>query len=203
MNIRSALPNEIRNKLATVPHLLDILNFDGVYLAGGLLRVLYSKNEEFSPKNTDVDIFFRSELQLHLVQSYLENETNYKKVFQCPEGKLASLVYKNGSDPEWKLQLITVSFYEDIDAVLNSFDFTVTMFGTDGIDTVSGELSIQDVEDKKLRWNKVTYPASSLRRMMKYARKGYAMGEEDYQLFVDRVWSHDVHIIDEKLVYVD
>lgn len=203
MNIKSTLTNEVRNKLGQVPYLLDLLNFNGVYLAGGLLRTLYSKTEEFSPEKTDVDLFFQSELQLQVVQSYLENETAYKKVFQCPEGKLASFVYKNSEEPAWKLQLITVSFYPDIDAVLNSFDFTVTMFGTDGVDTVSNEFASQDVEDMRLRWNKVTYPASSLRRMMKYAKKGYSMREEDYQTFVARVWEHDVNIIDGTLVYVD
>lgn len=188
--------------LDEVPCLLDVLGMDGVYLAGGALRTLISMDEEFSPEKTDIDLFFRDGGVLLDVKNYLE-KYGYYKIFQCPEGKLASYVYLNGEEPKWKVQCISVDFYPSIENVIKSFDFSVTMFGTDGEVLVMGETSIQDTLDKNLVWNIITYPASSMRRLMKYARKGYSMREIEFQRFVERVGNHDGDILDFNLVYVD
>ena len=87
--------------------------------------------------------------------------------------------------------------------VIDSFDFTCTQFVTDWEDGLMGETAEKDTNDKHLVINKIMYPASTLRRMMKYSRKGYHMEENDFQKFVSLVWNHDPQITDEKLVYVD
>lgn len=206
--IRTKLPSEFIEVFNEhIPYLTYLLSpvppMDGIYLAGGLLRTLMNPNEEFSPEKTDVDLFFRDDIARMECQQYLETFTEYHKIYQCPENKLATYVYLNGEEPKWKIQLVTVDYYPNLESVIGSFDFTVTMFATDGENFVYGDTSIQDTLDKHLVWNKITYPASSLRRMMKYARKGYWMREEDYQEFVSKVWAHDGWIIDEKVVYVD
>lgn len=202
--IKSPLPVEFYDYLCTVPEVINIIeNVDGVFLAGGLLRSLVG-GEDINPQSTDIDLFFGHPEILEGVKKYLDHPTSYyKKVFQCPENKLATYIYKREGKPEWKLQLISVDYYENAEEVIKTFDFTVTMFSTDGENFYQGEHSQEDVNNKKLVWNEITYPASSLRRMMKYARKGYHMREESYQFFVEKCWSHDSMIRDEKLVYVD
>lgn len=206
--ITSALPKEVKEALfEEVPYLEKILLMDGVYLAGGALRCLLT-NEPFDADSTDIDLFFRDGGVLEQVKKYLEKYTTYFKIFQCPEGKLASYVNLDGEEPKWKVQCISVDFYPNVESLIDSFDFTCTMFGTRILDDgtwelTTGESSMQDALDKRLVWNVITYPASSLRRLTKYVRKGYWMGEEQYQVFVNRVWEHDSNIQDAKLVYVD
>jgi hypothetical protein len=197
------LPTEYEDSIDDIPYLLEILGFDGVYLAGGLLRTITSSTEELSPEKTDIDLFFKDEGSLNRVKSWLEI-TEYKKVYQCPEGKLATYVFLDDEDCEkWKIQLISVDFYPDTESLIDSFDFTCTMFGTDGKEFVFHKDAIRDTEEKHLVFHKITYPSSTLRRMMKYSRKGYWMMEEDYQTFVEAVYTHSPDIKDEKLVYVD
>lgn len=196
------LPIEFTEIFDEIPYLNEILELGGVYLAGGLLRTLTSSTEELSPEKTDVDLFFETEMDLVRAKAFLE-KTEYYQVYQCPLNKLATYVFLDGESDKWKLQLVTVDYYPDIVSVIDSFDFTCTMFGTDGKEFVYHKNAIKDTEEKHLVWHKITYPASSLRRMMKYARKGYWMREEDYQEFVSKTWGHDWNIKDEKLVYVD
>lgn len=181
-----------------IPMLYPLLQIPGTYLAGGLLRTVRT-GEELSPEKTDVDIFFSSFKALEVAKSMMVS--GYENVYQCPQGKLASYVW-TGTE-KWKVQLISVEFYPSLVELVDSFDFTCTMFGTDGVGYVEGETSLEDATAKHLVWNRVTYPSSSLRRMMKYARKGYWMKEEDYNFFVNSIWSHSGEIKDEALVYVD
>jgi hypothetical protein len=201
--IKSSLPDEFKEIFEDIPYLPELLEIPGVYLAGGLLRTLMSTTEELSPEKTDIDIFFQTPQARVDAQMFLEKQTPYYKIYQCPEDKLATYVYLDGEAEKWKLQLITITYYNKIEDVIDSFDFTCTMFGTDGLNFVHGDTSISDTIDKHLVWHKITYPSSSMRRMMKYARKGYWMNEKDYQWFVQMVWEHNWEISDEKLVYVD
>ena len=197
------LPEEFRDCLDDVPYLLEILdNYVGVFLAGGALRTLVSTDEEFSPENTDIDLFFSDRNVANQVMKFF-SENNYHKFYECPEGKLTSFVYLENDEPKWHIQCVMVDFYPSVAAVINSFDFTVTQFGTDGDEFVMGDTSQADVLGKELKWHKITYPASSLKRLMKYARKGYYMKEEEYQSFVNKIWEHDWNITDTRLVYVD
>lgn len=183
-----------------IPMLYPLLQIPGVYLAGGLLRTVRA-GEELSPEKTDVDIFFSYYRALVDAKSMLGNGSGYNQVYQCPADKLASYLWEGAE--KWKVQLISVEFYPSLIELVDSFDFTCTMFGTDGVDYVEGETSLEDATAKHLVWNRVTYPSSSLRRMMKYARKGYWMQEEDYNFFVNSIWNHSGEIKDEALVYVD
>lgn len=175
-----------------------------VWLAGGALRSLFDSDtvSNYSPEVTDIDLFFGSQGFKSQVEEYFKEhfETAWKKVFECPEGKLTT--YKN-TKTGWKVQLITVNYYPNAEALLESFDFTVTQFATDGEYFWMGESSYDDVTNKRLRWNVITYPSSSLHRMTKYVKKGYHMREEDYQEFVETLWSRSPSVTDQKLVYVD
>lgn len=185
-----------------IPELTGLLAIDGVYLAGGLLRTLFSDVDELDPNFTDVDLFFRDGEALQRAKQFMFG-TCYHSYFICPEGKLTSYVYLDGEEPKWKVQFITLTFYDSPEEVIESFDFTVTGFATDGETLFMLDTAIEDTLSRHLKWNKLTYPASSLRRMMKYARKGYWMEQADYQWFVSMLWEHNPEILDETIVYVD
>ena len=197
--ISTPLDESFREIFSDIPY-LNVLIGNGVTLAGGLLRTLISQTEVLSPEKTDIDLFFEFPKMVALVKEFIEKTEEFEKIFECPEEKLTT--YKH-TKTGWKLQLITVNYYKSPVEVISSFDFTCTMFATDGNKLYMGETSIEDTMEKRLRWNVITYPASSLRRMMKYARKGYWMMESDYQEFVHEVWTHSPDISDSQLVYVD
>lgn len=183
----------------TVPIVMDILEQSPTFLAGGFLRQMLDA-APLSPEITDIDLFFQHSWVFESVKSFLENLDGFEKVFQCPENKLATFVHKPTG---WKYQCIAVDFYPTTLDVVESFDFTTTCFGTNGKEFVFHKDAVSDTLNKNLRWNKITHPASSLRRMMKYARKGFAMSESEYQYFVDCVANHSSDIVDFKMVYVD
>ena len=182
-----------------IPLLSDLLD-DGTYLAGGALRTLFSLTETLSPEDTDIDLFFSNNRRMETCKKYVEASGLYDKAFECPEGSLTTYVAKEGG---WKVQFIAFMHYNSVPELLLSFDFSVTMVGTDGRELWKADTFFSDVTEKRLRWNVITYPSSSLRRMMKYARKGYWMDETEYNRFVEMVWNHDDNISDTHLVYID
>lgn len=182
-----------------LPIVVDILDNSQSWLAGGLLRTLIS-NEPLSPKTTDIDLFFMDETIFEAVKSHLDAMDGMKRVFQCPENKLTTFM---DTHTDWKYQCIAMDFYGSTLEVVSSFDFTTCCIGTNGTDFVFHRDAIMDTMNKNLRWNKITHPASSLRRMMKYARKGFTMAESEYQYFVECVENHHPDIQDSKLVYID
>lgn len=191
---------ELLNRLyKEIPELEVILNISGVWLAGGALRTLLDTTP-FSSEVTDIDLFFKTTEIKKTLDGFLTGSMYWKKVFDCPLGTLTT--FKNEYN-RWKIQLISIAYYETVEKLLESFDFTVTQFVTDGKYFWMGESSYTDLLEKRLRWNVITYPASSLHRLTKYIKKGFTMREADYQEFVNTLWGHDSGIINEKLVYVD
>lgn len=179
------------------PIIMAILENSRTYLAGGLLRTLIS-TEPLSAEKTDIDLFFNDDSTYQVVKNLLS--TMFEKVFQCPEDKLVTF---RDEYTGWKYQCIAVDFYPTLLDVVGGFDFTTTCFGTDGETLVFHKNAIIDTMETVLRWNKITFPASSLRRMMKYARKGFVMPESEYKYFVECIASHHADIVDFELVYVD
>lgn len=184
------------------PIVAELLDCSSTYLAGGLLRTMLMQTEMLSPNLTDIDLFFGSPDTYQSIKLFFENHKNgeFEKVFQCPQDLLASYVH---TPTGWKYQAVANEFHESVVDVVQDFDFTTICIGTDGENIVFHQYAIEDTLNKNLRWNKITYPAASLRRLMKYARKGYTMSEAEYQYFVSMVASHSLDIRDEQLVYLD
>lgn len=195
MNQHEEIMGVIRDN---VPHLENLLQIDGVYLAGGLLRTICSEDEELIPLHTDVDLFFQSGKSLALAVNYIEKSGDFTSLFECG----ALVCYRHNSSG-WRFQLIAMNLYPTLQDVINSFDFTCTCWGLSKDEFIHHTFAYEDTLAKRLRWNKLTHPASSLRRMMKYAKKGYHMIEEDYVKFVRLVSTHSEDIVDEEMVYVD
>lgn len=71
------------------------------------------------------------------------------------------------------VQLLKMVWYDNADHVIDSFDFTVTQFAFTNKEFVFNGLSMMDVVRKRLVLHRIQFPASTLRRLIKYATKGY------------------------------
>lgn len=132
------------------------------WIAGGVVRDYFLG----IPLRTDYDIFFKSEEDFNKVDDY------FKK-------KKAKLVFT--SDNSVKINYNGKSFdlvkryFADPNETIHAFDFTVSMFAVDNNKVYHGETSFIDLAKKQLMINKITYPASTLRRSFRYYEKGFRM----------------------------
>ena len=180
------------NKIAPL-WLLNIFQY-GCFVAGGSTRSLINQEEI-----ADFDIFFceppmtvelielsdaidfstsspRTEKKITYSPAVLAVKERlikekYKLVFSCPEGKL--FTYKQG---EIKIQLI-LECWGQPEEVISGFDFNATCAALDDEYFYFSKQFIQDVKTKKLSINTVTYPAATIKRLMKYKDKGYSVNE--------------------------
>lgn len=166
--------------------------YGGIYLAGGALRAVLN-NE----KITDFDFFFQSKELRNRFLKFLEDE---KAVitFKCPEDKLFSLKIN-----DQKVQLISPEYYGDQEAVIKFFDFNVSRFCLEGTTLLTYSSSMEDLINKELTLNTLTYPSSTIRRIAKYIGYGYRAKKEFYNDIVNRISNHHPDIKDTELVYID
>ena len=151
---------------------------DGPWIAGGAVR----KTMIGEHLDTDFDFFFGNQTQKDLfvdelvekgASKFSGNETNEVYILPCEvpdemEGEGVKL-------PEMKIQVITLRYYSSLEDVIGSFDFTICQFGWDGDSICVGDFSLWDVARKRLVPLQITYAASSIRRLIKYARQGYTV----------------------------
>lgn len=163
------------------PHVL------GPWVAGGSIRRIFSGEEQ----NSDIDYFFNNENQLKDFKEYLErkdsgailrgsNDMNHSYVL--PATKETVYDSETGNEtpftkfvPEQKIQLIHFRYYNNPQDVIDSFDYTLSQFLYDGESFHFGDFALFDVARKRLVPHKISYAASTLRRMLKYANQGYTI----------------------------
>lgn len=152
--------------LAQVLAALPSLTAGGPWLAGGALRRSLLRQEP----DSDFDFFFRDADQLEEFRKDLEfsglvkvRETVHHIHYR---GRLAGALERD-------VQLIRFAFYADAQAVIDSFDFTICQIAFDGHKMFVGEHTLWDLARKRLAVNKITFPVSSTRRMLKYAAQGF------------------------------
>jgi hypothetical protein len=135
--------------------------FDGTWIAGGYIRDLI-----VGDKYNDIDIFGRNKESLDKFKD--DNLANCKCLYDTPE--LKTYDYQGT-----KVQLI-YRFYPDIEACLESFDFTICQFAYDGQLRCNAE-AIVHLFNKQLIIHKLNglYLLDSMRRMQKYIQRGYTI----------------------------
>jgi len=142
---------------------------NGPWICGGAIRRLISNQE----LDSDVDIFFKSESQRKEVKKLLGATRRKISENDMNETYMVKIELEEGREIEIKVQLIFINYYKTVEAVLDSFDFTICQFGYDGKDLICGEYSLWDLGRKKLAINEITYGVSTLRRLIKYTRQGF------------------------------
>lgn len=139
----------------------------GPWLVGGCVRrVLLDQSQD-----SDFDVAFASETQFEATKARLLGMG--MKVYRESDFNVELRGKPEGFKVDIRVQLLCVNSYEDLPAVLETFDFTICQFGYDGTDLVTGPHSLWDLGRKRLVMNKVTFGASTVRRLVKYSRQGF------------------------------
>jgi hypothetical protein len=173
------------------PILLSIIG-DDMFLAGGALRSYLS-----CKKINDFDLFpATKKVGFEAVSFLLENK--FKKVFECPRGDLVTLKKKN-----MHVQIIMDKLFKTPQEVINSFDFTICMYATDGEFLYTTKDALKHLKQRALMLNKITYPASTIKRFGKYQKHGFKLPEGTIKQFVQILTESPDDVIDFFRVYVD
>lgn len=139
---------------------------NGAWCAGGAIRRTLMKQ----PLDSDFDFFFRSaealaewEKKLPATLSLFRETEHHKHWKGTVEGSAIPV----------EIQAIRFRYYDSAEAVIDSFDYTITQFARDGSKLVTTPEALWDLGRKRLAIHKVTYPVATMRRMLKYTRQGY------------------------------
>jgi hypothetical protein len=166
--------------------------FGGIYLAGGAIRSVLS-NEKIN----DYDFFFQSKELKEQFLKFLEGE-KAEITFRCPENRFVSLKIN-----DQKVQLISNEYYKDQAAVIKYFDFNVSRFCLEGNTLLTYSFAMEDLINKELTLNTLTYPSATIKRIAKYIGYGYFAKKEFYNDIVSRIANHHPDIKDTNLIYID
>ena len=166
-----------RTRLSQVLETLPALTKDGPWLAGGAVRRLLQGQ---SSLDSDLDFFFNGETQFQdfaaaLVTAgfTLKRETEHhqhyvgKVTTHRPDETEATF------EQVINVQLIRFKYYESAAGVIDSFDFTICQFAYDGTTLTMADLALWDLARKRLVLHQLTYPVSTMRRLLKYQKQGY------------------------------
>ena len=164
------------------------INKNVLWIAGGAVRDYFSS----SMKKTDIDIFCVS-------------GTVFKNICDDIQEKGGIQVYENENTIRYLLNKINIDvvkkFFDTPIDCINSFDFTVSMFacGYNG-EIFYGTTSFIDLAKKQIMINKITYPLSTLHRLLKYQNKGFRICKgELFKIAVSINEMTDLVIKDEKI----
>lgn len=144
---------------------LNVVRQDA-WCAGGAIRRTLIKQ----PLDSDFDFFFRDAEHLAAWEAGLPSslslvrETEHHKHWRGPVGDSALPI---------DVQAIRFRFYDSPEAVIDSFDYTITQFAFDGKDLITTPVALWDLGRKRLAIHKITYPVATMRRLLKYTRQGF------------------------------
>jgi len=204
LNIETFEQTSLANALSRLPKIGD---GKGVWLAGGSVRRTF----EGQKLDSDFDFFFRDEKSMDDFIKKLEGrganllkENDKNKMFILPSEVEEHEI--EGFDgkyiPELKIQCINFEFFPDIQAVIDSFDFTICMFAFDGTDFFIGDFSLWDLSKKRLVINKISYAVSSMRRLIKYTNQGFTACGGCLTQLLSEVAANPA-IINSDILYID
>lgn len=157
---------------------LPLVSVDGPWICGGALRRTLIGQK----LDADIDYFFKNKEQLDTFCSEMEymNFVESNRTDNCITFIGRPVIGEDTfndreieSKEQIKVQAIIIGYYDSIEDVIDSFDFTITQFGYDGKDLVCGEFSLWDLARRRLAIHKLTYGVSTLRRLIKYSRQGF------------------------------
>ncbi len=171
----------------------------GVWVAGGAIRRTLIN----AYLDSDVDFFFRDS---HTFEEFVRKlESNPKISLLIKNEKNSTYLFKYadkaGLEKEIKIQLIFIQYYPTPEELLDSFDFTICQFATDGKTVWMGKYSLWDLGRRRLAVHKITYPVASVRRMMKYGGQGFTICSGCIKELL--LQSADVNIEGGESVYID
>ena len=139
----------------------------GPWLVGGCVR----RHLVQMPQDSDFDIAFSSPSQLACLQTELLGAG--LKVTREAEAHVTLTGKIGDSKHDFVIQLLRMAYLSTVAEHLDTFDFTICQFGYDGTDYTCGDYSLWDLGRKRLALHKLTFGASTVRRLVKYSRQGF------------------------------
>jgi hypothetical protein len=165
-----------------------VIDPKGPWIAGGaILRTFLNQ-----PLNTDIDLFFNSLCQYD--EAYKKMKDNALFVV---ESKFSStfkiLIEHKGVEKEHKIQLVKFIFSEKAMDIINKFDINICEIAFDGNRVIIPEESIDGIQTKKMKIHvdRITHPAHTLKRTIKYVSRGFSIDEKNIQEFANKFISDD------------
>lgn len=186
---------------------LPAVSSAGPWLAGGAIRRTLLRQ----PLDSDFDFFFAAQeqfdafaLALTAAGGWTVSKNEHNTTFRLPSKAPASIGPDefSGYLPEITVQAITTRWYDNLDDVLNSFDFTICQFGYDGTRLVAGDYALWDLGRKRLVPHRLTYGTASLRRLLKYTKQGFTICGGGLSDFLEKV-AADPSVIQRETLYID
>lgn len=160
-----------------------VIDSKGPWIAGGaILRTFLNQ-----PLNTDIDLFFSNQGQYD--ESYKKMKDHALFVVESQfSSTFKILIEHKGVEKEHKIQLVRFIFSEKAIGIINVFDINVCEIAFDGSRIVIPEESLEGIQTKKMKIHvdRITYPVHTLKRIMKYVSRGFAIDEKNIQEFADR-----------------
>lgn len=181
-------------EIFTVLKELPEIHKDKVWLAGGAIR----RTLIGDLLTSDLDFFFKSEDDLKQFRKELIDK-GAEEVTKNDHQETYSIQIKNKS---YLIQLIKINYYDSVEDVLNSFDFTITQFAYDGKDLICGDYSLWDLARKRLALHKLTYGVATMRRLIKYTNQGYTACAGVMQSILEAVVNNP-SVINSDVQYID
>lgn len=153
------------NRMLEVAKLVGVTD-SGPWMVGGSVRRFLSGKTQ----DSDFDVGVSSNEQIELLKESLK----LKGFVVTKEDKhYIELVGSVGEKSE-KIQILR-HVVGDIQSILDSFDFTICQCAFDGTNIMVGPYTMWDLGRKRLAIHKITFGASTIRRLLKYAAQGYTM----------------------------
>lgn len=141
----------------------------GPWVAGGSVRGLFARTS----MDSDFDFFFSNADQASVFTSAVEVAGALLK--SKNDKNSTWIIPASQAGPEIRVQAVTFAYFESMQKVIESFDFTICQFAFDGTHFEVGEFSLWDVARKRIVPARITFGVSSLRRLLKYGRQGYTI----------------------------
>lgn len=167
----------------------------GPWIVGGAVRRLISQ----APQDSDFDVAFASADQLEKTFQAM-TAAGFKK--GRVTNSYVEMIGQLGKRSQQKVQLLKMTYAETPEAHIDSFDFTICQCAFDGTDLILGDYALWDIARKRLALHKVSFGASSVRRMTKYAKQGYTFCQGTIVSILEAV-AKDPGVIRAEIDYVD
>jgi hypothetical protein len=185
----------IRRGLPEVKVLRQLLTAHNGYIAGGYARYCLSESSA-PPKTKDVDVWFKDQADIQPFREELARRgaTLIRKI-------PTSVTYEPPKDwvgcPE--INVIT-AFTGSVYEILKSFDFTVTMAFLGDHNEYGGAHKLFTEHDNAMSLvvNNITCPIGNLKRLLRYANKGYRISAKEMLKYFE-AWDNTAPGLKEEL----
>lgn len=145
----------------------------GPWIAGGAC-LRWFQNKPVG-EHSDIDVFCKNEKQATMLIEHinhiglLTHGNGYSTEIIKTDNACTFKINANGQ--EWKIQVITCKYFDNIQDVIDSFDLTVCQIATTGNEWVLGDQTAKDINERNLRFIHIT--KQTPKRLIKYWTYGF------------------------------